>query len=94
MEHLFTSVLRWFKSYLSDRYNFVHVNDESSRYQKVSHGVPQGSVVGPLLFTLYMLPVDKIIRQHSVLLHCSADNTQLYLSMMTVEMHQLANLQN
>ena len=51
-------------SYLSDRYNFVHVIEETSRYDKVSHGVPQGSVLGPLLFTLNMLPVGKSIRKH------------------------------
>ena len=34
------SALRWFKSYLSDRYNYFHFNFESSRYDKVSHGVP------------------------------------------------------
>ena len=43
MKHQFGirgSALSWFKSYLSDRYDFVHVNDESSGYDKVSHGVP------------------------------------------------------
>ena len=57
MEHEISikgSALRCFKSYLSYRYNFVHVNDESSIYDMVSNGVPQASVIGPLIYTLYM----------------------------------------
>lgn len=60
------AALGWFKSYLADRSQFVNVNKVSSMHAKVSHRVTKGSVLGLMLFTLYILPLGRIQRKHSI----------------------------
>lgn len=71
--------LQWFRSYLQDREQTIAINQNLSTPHKLSIGVPQGFVLGPLLFLIYILPLRHIISQHGVLRHGYADDTQLYL---------------
>jgi hypothetical protein len=80
LQHTFgiqQSALSWFKSYLTDRFQTVTVNSHKSHPAKLDYGVPQGSVLGPVLFTLYTTPLANVIKQHNINHHFYADDTQL-----------------
>ena len=74
------NVLKCFASYLGDRCQFVKIGSTLSELSKLIYSVPQGSVLGPLLFSLYTTPLSKIIHLHPhIKFHFYADDTQLYI---------------
>jgi len=73
------SVLCWFSSYLSERRQRVEISKTNfSQWEKITFGVPQGSVLGPLLFILYINDLPSVIKYCKF--HKYADDVQLYIS--------------
>ena len=68
--------LQWFKSYLDNRKQYVYINDEASQLKDVTCGVPQGSVLGPLLFLIYINDLPNISKVLQFFLF--ADDTNIY----------------
>jgi hypothetical protein len=74
------SALSLLSSYLTNRTQSVSINGHSSPPSPMQTGVPQGSVLGPLLFTLYTTPLGHILSSTPISYHFYADDTQLYIS--------------
>lgn len=73
--------LSWFKSYLQDRKQQVMIGNSLSSEKPLQCGVPQGSVLGPILYCLYTKPVGRILAQHGMSYHCYADDSQAYTAL-------------
>ena len=70
----------WIKSYLDRRKLRVAIDGTLSDSKALHFGVPQGSVLGPKLFTMYLVPLGDIARSHGVTFHAYADDCQLYIA--------------
>ncbi|PFX16803.1 putative RNA-directed DNA polymerase from transposon X-element [Stylophora pistillata] len=74
------SALSWFKSYLEGRSQRICIKETLSQSFDLKWGVPQGSCLGPLLFTIYSSDLFSLLESHLPTAHAYADDTQLYLS--------------
>jgi hypothetical protein len=72
--------LAWFRSHLSERTQFVQIDNDFSHHHKLSCGVPQGSVHGPILYLLYTAPLADVIRHREMCYHFYADDGQIYMT--------------
>lgn len=66
-------------SYLSNREFSVAINEEIGKSNHLKHGVPQGSILGPLFYILYVKNVEQILQQNGVEASLYADDVQLYV---------------
>ena len=77
--------MNWIKEYLEDHSQYVVIGNldtdgAESDEKTLNQGIPQGSVLGPILFTLYISPVGDICRKYDINFHSYADDQQVYLS--------------
>ena len=72
------TALNWFYTYLSGRTQSITIEDVASDVVPLATGVPQGSVLGTILFLIYIQPLSEIISTHNISRHGYADDTQLY----------------
>ena len=85
------TVFKWFISYLTNRTQSVSVGDLNSLPLPLKYGVPQGSVLGPILFTLCSQPVSDKIREHNISYQKFADDTQLHKASQPTEFQCLVS---
>ena len=79
--------LRWLSSYMKGRSQFVRVGSATSETTICEFGVPQGSVLGPILFALYICPITELVTSSGVNIAQYADDSQLYIHLQPNNCH-------
>ena len=88
------SALDWLRLFVSGRSRYVAAGGERSEIAPSESGVPQGSVLGPLMFSLYVAPVSDIAAAHHVSIHQYADDIQTYIAIQPQCLDSLSQLIN
>ena len=84
-------VLYGFQLYLTGCTQRVHIKKSTFEPHELKYSVPQGSVLGSILFTIYTTPLGKLIRRHGLAFHLYADDTKLYLAFKPSEPSSIDN---
>ena len=79
--------LSWLRSYLSKRRQSVAIANRISSTKELHYGVPQGSVLGPISFVLYIQPLSSLIKRHSLSVHLFADDIPIETSILPQNVH-------
>ena len=79
--------LLWFRSYLSNRRKSVAIANRIWPTKEHHYGVAQGSVLGPILFVLYIQPLSNLIKRHCLSIHLFADDIQIETSTLPQHVH-------
>jgi len=86
--------LDWLRSFVTERTQQIAVGSEKSAMFPCASGVPQGSVLGPILFGMYVSPICDVISQHNVQYHQYADDMQLYVSLNPTDFGTLSDIES
>ena len=78
----------WLRSYLADRTQVIEINNLFLDPKGLYFGVAQRAVFGPVLFTLYTRPLNKLACHSQIQHHLYADDTQLYVSLSSTDAAQ------